>query len=138
MSEHDLEDLESPLDRAVAQRLAKLRTMPVDTTRLEQMLGAQLPVPEKADAPERRHRWLRPIAAAANFLLVVVLVAALLTSSAGPVLASPTQMAQMHEELVSGRTQVMQVDSIEAANRALAAQWPQSPAVPNVPQDHVM
>jgi len=32
----------------------------------------------------------------------------------------------------------MQVDSVDAANKALSAQWPQAPDVPNVPANHVM
>jgi hypothetical protein len=47
-------------------------------------------------------------------------------------------MAQFHQDMVSGKTPVMHVDSIEAANQALSSQWPQSPQVPNVPQQHVM
>jgi hypothetical protein len=32
----------------------------------------------------------------------------------------------------------MQVDSLQACNQALAAQWAQSPQIPNMPADHVM
>ena len=77
-------------------------------------------------------------AIAASIVLLAALAAILLTSSGGPALASPTQMAQMHEDIVAGRTPVMKVDSIAAANRALAEQSPQSPTLPNVPPDHVM
>jgi hypothetical protein len=44
-------------------------------------------------------------------------------------------MATLHEELVSGRTPVMRVESVEQANQMLAAQWKSPPAVPGVPQD---
>jgi hypothetical protein len=83
-------------------------------------------------------RW-RPVrAVAASVAILVVIGAILLSSSGGPVLASAAQMAQFHEDMVAGRAPVMQVDSIAQANKSLAAQWPQSPMLPAVPQDHVM
>ena len=127
-------EINDRLDRATANRLAKLRDMPVDTSRIERMLRSQIPQPRP-----RRIAWLRPMSAvAASFAALAILAALLLSSSAGPVLASPAQMAKMHEDLVAGRTPVMQVSSIDAANKALSAQWPQSPQLPDVPQDHVM
>jgi hypothetical protein len=82
---------------------------------------------------------LRPLRAiAASVAILAIIGTILVSSSGGPVLASPTQMAQVHEEMVSGRTPVMRVDSITEANKALASQWPQSPTVPGVPADHVM
>ena len=135
-----MDDLNNPrktelLDEAVTQRLAKLRTVPVDTSRLDRILRAQLPLPQR----QSRLIWLRPVRAiAAGIAIVAVIGAIFLSSSGGPVLASPTQMAQFHEEMVSGRAPVMQVDSIAEANKALAQQSPQSPTLPALPQDHVM
>jgi hypothetical protein len=128
---------ESEMDQAIARRLAKLRTMPVDTSRLDKMLAAQLPQPQPK---VRASFWrLRPVrAVAASIAILAIIGAILVSSSGGPVLASPTQMAQVHEDMVSGRTPVMQVDSITEANKALASQWPQSPTVPGVPAEHVM
>src|SRR5687768_6783014 len=113
-------------DDAVARRLARLRAIPVETARLERALRVQLPQRERT-----LKIWLRPLRAVAASVAVLVLVGALLlATSGGPVLASTSQMVQMHEDLVSGRTPVVQVDSIEAANKALSAQWPHSPGVP--------
>ena len=53
-------------------------------------------------------------------------------------MASTSQMVQLHEDLVSGKTPAMQVDSIGAANKVLSAQSAGSPQVPNMPADHVM
>jgi hypothetical protein len=79
---------------------------------------------------------LRAVAAA---LLVIGLVGAFLyTFSSAPAQASVADMARMHEDLVSGKTPVTQVDSIDAANRELTKQWPGSPGLPKVPQQHVM
>jgi hypothetical protein len=129
------------LDRATAQRLARLRTMPVDTSRLERWLRAEIPSPSSQGRTERSSgvsMWLRPArAVAAGFALLMMLVGALVLSSGGPVLASPNQMAQVHEELVSGRMSATRVDSVEGANRVLMAQWPQSPKIPSLPHDDV-
>lgn len=135
----------SRLDDATADRLARLRTMPVDTTRLDKRLSAQLPPHPDARPAQRppalkfRPAWLRPMraAAAAVLLLAAVLTGVLMTHSR-PAMASPAQMAQMHHDLVSGRLHRVQVDSIEAANRELTKQAPRAPEVPDAPQQHVM
>ena len=125
-------------ERAVTARLSKLRSMPVDTSRLAQAVRAQIP-----QSKVKRLLLLRRFGAlAASFLVVGAFVAVLvLSTSGGPVLASAGQMARLHEDLVSGKTPSVQVESIEAANRVLSERWPQSPQVPQVsemPQDHVM
>jgi hypothetical protein len=126
-------------EQAVSGRLAKLRSMPADTTRLASLLQSQIPRPA---ATRRRTLWLSTgslRAVAASLLLAGALAAALFFAvSSRPALASPAQMARMHEDLVAGKTSAIQVDSIDAANRALAGEHPQFPALPNVPADHVM
>jgi hypothetical protein len=80
-------------------------------------------------------------AAAAALLAGVAVAAVMLLASAGPALASAQQMADFHRDLVSGRTAVVQVDSIEQAAKELERQWPQSPGLPGMagmPGDHVM
>jgi hypothetical protein len=128
---------ETELDRATTRRLARLRTMPVDTSRLDALIQARIP---RATAGQPLVlRWLSPLRAVAASLLVVAAVIALLIMMAGrPALASASEMARMHEDIVSGKTPVMQVDSIDAANKILAAQWPDSPGIPGMPADHVM
>jgi hypothetical protein len=132
------QDNDEQWQQAISTRLATLRNMPVDATRLERAIRAQIPQPAK----EKNLTWLRlrPLRAiAASFLVVGLLTAVLvLSTSSGPALASPAQMARLHEDLVSGKVPVMQVDSIDAANKALSNQWPQAPGVPDVPADHVM
>jgi hypothetical protein len=123
----------SKLDEAVARRLHRLGTMPVDTRNLELNLSQQVGI------SRQQSRWFRPMRAVAAGIAIVVLIGAIIISaSGGPVLASPSQMAQMHLDLVSGKATVMQVDSIDAANKALSNQWPQSPGIPSVPSEHVM
>jgi len=131
------EEMDDAGDRAVAARLAALRGMPVDTNRLDAALRARLPRQRK---PNRFLLLPRSVRAVAASLLVLsgVAVAILLFTSGGPALASADQMARFHQEIVSGQVPVMQVDSIEAANRMLGAQSPGAPALPQVPREHVM
>ena len=132
--QHD-DETEQALDQAVAARLARLRKIPVDTTALDKAVRAQV---QPLRAP--RILLMRPLRAiAASFLILAgVVTAVVLSTSSGPALASAAQMAQVHQDIVSGRIPVMQVDSIEAANRMLNSQSPDAPALPQVPQSHVM
>lgn len=129
-------------DQAVSARLSKLRTMPVETARLERLLNARIAPAVVATKPTGfrllfAHRPLRAVAASVLLIAATIAVLAFATSG-GPVLASPGQMAQMHEDLVSGRMKVVQVDSVEAANRVLSEQSPEVPAVPDLPKGHDM
>lgn len=136
MNSDDQEKLDGDFDEAIITRLARLRTMPVDTSRLDKALRSRIPQPQT----KPRTFWLRPLhAVAASFVLLAALAAVLvLNASSGPALADATQMAQVHEDMVSGRIPVMQVSSIADANRMLAWQAPGTPALPQVPQEHVM
>ena len=144
MSERDYEtEEEVRLDEATARRLARLRTIPVDTRRFESMLREKLPPEPKAVV--RRSFFLgsrfslRPLrAVAAAAILVAALAGALLLSSGREALASTSQMAQMHRDLVAGRIASVQVDSVEAANKVLTSQSPHAPEVPDLPEGHVM
>jgi hypothetical protein len=132
----------SDADAAVAARLARLRTMPIDTSHLDSRLRAAIDDAGVGSAPSvsrLRVGWSRftKLAAAAILLLAAILAVIVMTSG-GPALASATQMARVHEDIVSGRASVMQVNSIDEAGRMLAKQWPQSPDLPGVPAQHVM
>lgn len=131
---HDEHD--EALDQAVSARLAQLRTMPVDTSNLDKVIRTQIPPLQ----PKWRILSLRPLRAiAASVLLVSAIAAAIiLTTSSGPALAEAAQMAQVHEDIVSGRIPVMQVASIEEANRMLNSQSPGAPTLPQMPDSHIM
>ena len=132
------EDQDS-VDRAVSLRLAKLRTMPVDVTNLEKAIRSQI-VPPPTNAGGWRVLTRRPLRAiAASVVLVSAIAAAiLLSASSGPALAEAAQMAQVHQDIVSGKVPVMQVSSIDAANRMLNQESPGAPALPQLPDSHVM
>lgn len=127
---------DSALDQATAARLAKLAAIPVDTSRLDthlrQALAAQ-PAP-----PRRLRLWLRPIQAAAAGLTLVALLLGLLVASSRPAIASAEALAQLHNDLSSGRAPTMKVSSIEAATAMLSQQWRGAPTLPDMPDDHVM
>jgi hypothetical protein len=129
--EHD-----EALDQEVYVRLAKLRTVPMDTSNLDKALRAQIPSPRR----EWRIRSFGPLRAlAASIVLVSAIAAAImLSASSGPAFAEPAQMAQVHQDIISGRIPVMQVASIEAANKMLNSQSPGAPTLPQMPDSHVM
>jgi hypothetical protein len=138
MENENLEQQEDQLDRATAARLAKLRSMPVDASRLDRLIEAQIPR-TSVHSTIMISRWLRPFRAVAASILILGIVGALLfATSGGPVVASPTDMAKFHDDLVNGRIAAAHVDSIDAANKTLAAQWAESPRLPNMPADHAM
>lgn len=129
---------QNEIDKVVAARLAKLRAMPVDVTDLDKALEAEIPPPARVQP--WRILSLRPLRAiAASMLLASAIIAAiLLTASGGPALAEAAQMAQVHQDIVSGKMPVMQVSSIDAANRMLNQDTPGAPALPQMPDSHVM
>ena len=127
-------------DDAVARRLGRLRTMPVETSRLDAVLRGQLP-----PSPQslKRASWLMasfarvgPLRVAAS-LLVAGVVAFVVVSSSGPALAAPADMAAVHQKLVAGDIDVTRVNSVEEAGRVLKEQWAQAPELPQVPAEHV-
>jgi hypothetical protein len=130
------QDPTNPLDQAIADRLRRLSTMPMDLSRLEARLRAE----RKPSAPATVWlRLLRPASGLAASVVVLFLVAMFVLSNApGEAMASPVQMAQLHRDLVAGRIHAMQVDSIDAATRLLSQRDPSTPALPQPPDTHVM
>lgn len=142
MSTHDTS---AKLDQATARRLARLRSMPVDTTRLEAALRTKLP-PQSASSARpvvltgirAQVAWLGPVrAAAASLLIVATLAAVLLVSSAGPALAAPADMAEVHQKLISGEVPITRINSVDEAGEVLRSQWAGVPALPDLPDEHV-
>ena len=127
------DDFADRTEAAIAQRLAKLAGMPVDTTSLDRALRRQLPAPPGAS----RRLWWRPLAAvAASLMLVAAIAFALLQGRAAQ--ASAVEMAQMHRDIVSGAIPTMHADSIDEANRAIAALAGGFPQLPEPPVAHSM
>lgn len=131
-------EFDERLDTATARRLGRLRTMPVDTARLDAAIAREVgPIATRGHG--RMYAIFHSVrTVAASVAVLFVLGVVLVYTVTAPVSASPQEMVRLHQDLVSGRTVATQVDSIEAANRELAAQWPGSPALPGVPPQHVM
>ncbi len=126
-NEHDL--LDEQTDRAIAARLGKLRSTPVDLARLRTAIEREVPRPEPAHG-RRRLGWLSPLRAIAATLLVAAIatIAVVIATTGRPALASADRMAEVHMSMGSmSRT----VSSLEEAEKALRAEWPQQPGLPS-------
>ena len=107
------------MDQAVAGRRGKLGGMPVDTSRLDAAVRAEIGVKNVKEV-NQGWRILRPLSAmAASLVLVAVLAVALMQGR--PAVASPAIMAQMHRDIVSGQVPTMRADSLDDVNKAFAA-----------------
>jgi hypothetical protein len=129
----NLEEIDDPMEQAIAQRLQSLSALPVDTSRLDAAIRAQIPA---LQAATRNRRIWRPIAAIAATLLIVAGVAIVLMGREAQ--ASPSMMAQMHLDMVSGKIPTMRADNIDDANRAIAAMAGNFPRLPEPPASHTM
>ena len=134
----DFDAEDNQLNRATAARLAKLRNMPLDSSRLDDLIQTKIPVPPK----EHRmmpFRWPRPLRAlAASVAAIAVLAGLFFSFSSQPVEASMVEMARFHNQLVAGQIPVIRVNSLQDANQVLGARWAESPKMPNMPNDHAM
>ncbi|GEM_PF-3345947 len=120
-------------DAAIAARLVQLSARPVDLSRLQKRIEAEIP------RPKYHTIWqimaMRSVRAAAAMLLVAVTALAITIASwSGPALASTDDLLQLHQSLVSQRMGMTDVSSMEAANAALTGKWPGAPAMPSMPE----
>ena len=75
-------------DEAVAARLRKLSSFPVDLGRLERQIRAEITPSEQQQQRPSRMRLLRPLTAiAASITILAVIAAAVLTASSSQVMA---------------------------------------------------
>jgi hypothetical protein len=120
----------TPADDPIARRLARLSTMPVDSSRVDAFIRQRIPL-----AQSRRYWLLRPMNAIAASLIGAVLIGVLvLALNDRPAAASPTQIAQWHEQMTSAPDgqQVMKATSVQDANQMLAMCDPKAPVAPGV------
>jgi hypothetical protein len=123
------------LDEATSRRLAKLRAVQIDTSGISKAIDKHI-----SSQHSLERRWFSPVrAAAASFMVLALITVAIITASGGPQLVSADQLAHTYEEvLVAGGNHVTKVESIEAANAALAARWPGAPKLPELGENDVM
>lgn len=129
-------------DQALADRVAKLRSMQAEMAGVEARIMALVPRPAAAEQSRAPigdvAAWWRTARTIAIALLVAAVAGvALFDWSVHPAMASAQDIAQLHEDALAGRVDAVPVNSIEAASKTLADKWPQLPALPLVPSERV-
>jgi hypothetical protein len=122
----------SAWDQAVSNRLAKLRRIPIDTSALQTRLHQEM---RWQESPLRL--WIRPLRVAAGLLVTATLALAVLWMLNHPTVASASELAKMHQDLVAGRTPAVEVSSIDEANKVLLATASTGPSFPAIPVSHL-
>jgi len=134
---HDQEPL-SPLDEATRKRLARLSTVPVDTTRLERRFVQAIPATHEPGRTGLRLRggWRVASAAAA---IVAITATLMFTLVGGPTsaVASPIELRQLHRDILAGRIDLTAVNSIAQANQTIQDQQREAPTLPGFEHSQV-
>lgn len=119
------------LDEAMQARLARLATLPVDTSRLERrlhsMMAATAPAQNRWRLSHARRSWA---AVAATILVVATAGIILMSLGNSPAMASPVDLARVHAEATQSEKMTTAVTALEQANRVLAGQWSDLPQLP--------
>lgn len=111
------------LDAAISQRLAKLRSRPVELGSLQKAIEREIP-------RQKNHSLLhllaiRPLRAVAAMLTVGVTIAAIvLATASSPAIASSQELLRLHESVISQVQQTPGDSSEEIARAAINGQWP--------------
>lgn len=125
------------LERATSARLAKLASRSVDTSGLERRMQEALREDggeATSTSPLLLQRWWRPILSAAAAALIVVTIGWLvLDGGTTPVMAAPTELAQIHFDVSNQLTPHLQASSVAEANRLLAEQSDDFTPLPEMP-----
>ena len=124
-------DDRDPAHRAIAARLAKLGSMPVDTTPVRQAIRLQIDGPRPIRPASRPfvRRWI----VAASVLVAGLLTVGTVALLTRPAAASPAELVAIHREVIEGSSHATAVSSVDAANAVLKEQWPSRPLLPRVP-----
>lgn len=131
--------VEDPMDRAITRRLSRLAQIPIDTERLDRTMSLIIP----KDRTSLCRRWIRSVfpptaslwtaaIAFAGLLLVVVTMTRTLLP-ARPTLLSPSEIAEVHGDMVAEKIPTFRTKSVEEANRAIAAMAGDFPLLPDLP-----
>lgn len=128
-------DHQDRLNRATSARLSKLAGRSVDTQSLEEWAEQALQgrVMGEAERPVFWKLWWRPTSAAAAILILAVTGWLVLSNSATPALAAPTELARIHFDVANGLAPHLKASSVEEVNRLLAAQANGAMEVPELP-----
>jgi hypothetical protein len=93
-------------------------------------------LPPAPVAALRSRRWWATLTAVAASVLLIAAITLLLQGREAQ--ASSLQMAQMHEDIISGKIPTMHAASIDEANQAIAAMAGDFPRLPEPPAAHTM
>ncbi len=128
------------LDAATARRLAKLAGHDPDISALKQKLDAAL---AQSDIKERYpteptrntrsypfHRYLKPITSLAAVLALTLTALWLVNLNTPSATAAAIDLVQLHRDITAGRIAMVPVRSTEQANRWIASQQADAPALP--------
>ena len=137
-----MRNIDSPddrLERATRARLAKLASLPVDTTKAAACLRAL--VDQECGPVVHQHRrrlWVWPAwtGVAAAILIAATLLVVLLGGNSA-VYAAPAEMVRLHHDLVAGRVPVIPVTNVDEARQAIESRWPDAPSLPPLPGDNI-
>jgi hypothetical protein len=111
---------QSKLDQATSRRLARLSTMPVDTSRLERRLSEHLAGKKPARRPLLSFSRWRPAVGIAAAVLIAVLIGVM--SLTGPTaMASPMELHRVHQGVVSGSLPAFNASDFPTARAELAS-----------------
>ncbi|MFP4145775.1 MAG: hypothetical protein ACOCTI_07675 [Phycisphaeraceae bacterium] len=123
-------------EQALRERLARLSSRLVDTSRLERNLA---PLWGEAERSPRWRRWRWPlqIAAAVAFLVLGGYFASTHDFAAGePVVASPASLWQLHYS--EPDRPMAEVETIDAAEGVIRRQWRDAPGLPRPERSRVI
>jgi hypothetical protein len=122
------------LDEATRRRLFRLSGKPVDTTRLEARLNKAIEsrrTPRPVPRPAVIRRWASVSRIAAVVAVTGLLVGLLFTSMAGnPAIASTTDLARVHREVSSGKSDLVAATNVAEATGNLQRLWSGMPSLP--------
>lgn len=126
---------EDELDRATRARLARLASMPVDTTNLERRLKAAISAEVGASAPAPRQHsgfrlWKPVFSLAAALAIAAVILGVIFGTGTTPVIAAPADLAKVHDAMNMHTSTATVVTSMDEANRVIASQWSDAPSLP--------
>jgi hypothetical protein len=120
---------DNPLDDdAVAKRLSRLRSRPVDVSGVARRLEGQ--IGQRPSGQPFLARFTRARIAAA-ILLIATLAGALTWTLMRPVTASAADLAQIHHQTVEGGGDAIAVSSMLQAQHEMASRWPRCPMLPD-------
>jgi hypothetical protein len=135
----DPNKLDDPIDDAVARRLARLRSSPMEAVEFDARLTASLQAAGRSSGLLRLWPMLTPVrAVAAVFLVGLTLLFAFVVLNPRPALATPQRLAAIYADAVGGNAHSTKVTTIEEARAALRRKWPDSPIVPDVSDMQLM